>query len=440
MQLPDSPGHLRDLDLMKLLASYGEGQATWFEDGRELGARERSACQRLYANLTNFVEASLHPLMDRVTAREMQGFTMHDRHHGLKVAHLMWHILAASRRKLLSPGEIALLVSSAHFHDLGMGLSDDERKERLNSSSSLWDTVDPDSEYSKALARLTTFAQSGTAATTITQDAIFQVQQAQEALLCLDCRERHATRSRYEQIINSLVDFHKADPSKIGDPKTALAFDGDSFEDKLIEICISHNEDAHVLLDPDPNNFDQLRFPTQYPIGCCVADTRLVAAALRLADILDFDRERTPPVLFHYLLPQSDDPRENMSVREWSKHLAISNWQIESEKITFRGRSPSAFIHHVIVEFCHTIEDEIRRTKSIYADDDWPFVLKPSVLAAIEATGYRYLPYRFSLDEQRVYDLLMGKNLYRERLDAVRELVQNAVDACKLRDSLMQSL
>jgi hypothetical protein len=439
MQLPESPDRLCDLDLMKVLASYEKGEASWHEDGRKPGARERAACQQLNANLTNFVETCLHPLMDRVTAREMQGFTMHDRHHGLKVAHLMWHILEPVRRQILSPGEIALLITSAHLHDLGMGLSESERIERLGSSSSLWDTVDPDSEYAKALARLTSLAQSGSAGGAVTQDALFQVQQAQEALLCLDCRERHATRSRYLQLIDSLVEFHKADPTKISDPMTALSFDGDSFKDKLIEVCVSHNEDAHVLLDPDPNNFEQSRFPTRYPIGCCVADTRLVAASLRLADILDFDRERTPPVLFHYLLPQSDDPRENISVREWTKHLAISNWQIESERIVFRGRSPSAFIHHVIVEFCHTIEDEIRRTKSIYADDEWPFLLKPNVVPAIEALGYRYMPYRFSLDEQRVYDLLMGKNLYRNRLDAVRELVQNAVDACKLRDNLMQS-
>jgi hypothetical protein len=229
MQLPESPPHLRDLDLMKLLAAYEKGEATWHEDRRKLGPRERAACQQLDANLTNFIET------------------------------------------------------------------------------------------------------------------------------------------------------------------------------------------------------------------CCIADTRLVAAALRLADILDFDRERTPAVLFHYLLPQSDDPRENISVREWAKHLAISNWQIESERIVFRGRSPSAFIHHVIVEFCHTIEDEVGRTKSIYADDEWPFLLRPNVVPAIEAMGYRYMPYRFTLDEQRVYDLLMGNNLYRSRLDAVRELIQNAVDACKLRDNLMQS-
>jgi hypothetical protein len=439
MQLPQRPDFLRDLDLMRRLDAYAIGNATWHTDGRVLGQHERAACQQLYANLSNFVERCLHPLMDRVTAREMQGFTMHDRHHGLKVAHLMWHILLPSRRETLTPGEVALLVISAHLHDLGMGLSQSERVERLSQTSDLWDRVDYDSEYAKALSHLSDLASRGSAGEAITQEAFYQVQQAQEALLCLDCRERHATRSRYRELLDLLADLHRADPIKIGDPLSALSFDGDSFEEKLIEICVSHNEDAHVLVDPDPTNFEQLRFPTRYPIGCCTADICLIAAALRLADILDFDRERTPAVLFHYLLPQSDDPRENISVREWSKHLAISNWQIEDERIVFRGRSPSAFIHHVIVEFCDTIEDEITRTKSMYPDKEWPFLLKPNVVAAIEATGYRYMPYRFSLDEQRVYDLLMGKNIYGNKLDAVRELIQNAVDACKLRDTLMQS-
>ena len=137
MQLPETPAFLRDLDLMKRLVAYQNGDATWYENERELGPKERAACQHLNANLTNFVEKCLHPLMDRVTAREMQGFTMHDRYHGLKVAHLMWHVLLPARRATLSPGEIGLLVTAAHLHDLGMGLSESERIERLSPSSSL---------------------------------------------------------------------------------------------------------------------------------------------------------------------------------------------------------------------------------------------------------------------------------------------------------------
>lgn len=439
MRLPEKPNTLDGLDLMKRLKAYAMGEASWHANRRVLGGHERSVCDMLYASLSSFVTNCLHPLMDRITAREMQSFTMHDRNHGLKVAHLMWHISREERQESLTPAEIALLITSAHIHDLGMGLSQDERNVRLAPSSDLWDKIDPDSAYSKALSRLSEIAGSGSAADVEIKEALYQVNQAQEALLCIDCRDRHATRERYAEILEALSNLHKIDPTKIIDLETALSFDGDSFKEKLIEICVSHNEDAHVLVDPDPRNIDQARFPTRYPVGCCSADVRLVASSLRLADILDFDRERTPAILFHYLLPQSGDPSENVSVREWSKHLAISNWEIGEEKITFRGRSATAFMHHVISEFSHSIEDEIRKTKSIYPDSDWPFHLRPNVEAVIEAVGYRYIPYRFTLDEQRIYELLMGRNIYDDRLAGIRELIQNAVDACRLRDALMLS-
>ncbi|AZQ34806.1 hypothetical protein EJ357_16025 [Streptomyces cyaneochromogenes] len=40
---------------------------------------------------------------------------------------------------------------------------------------------------------------------------------------------------------------------------------------------------------------------------------------------------------------------------------------------------------------------------------------------------------RFRLDEERIQELLMGENLYRDRSLAIRELYQNALDACRYR-------
>jgi len=436
-RIPERPPTLAELDLMKRLKALSEGAATWRQDRHLLGPQERAASAELHGNVNALVDRCLHPLMDRVTSREMQGFTMHDRGHGLKVAHLMWHIIAPARRELLTPSEIALLVIAAHFHDLGMGLSDDERQTRLKSDSDLWDKLDSQSFYFDAIEKLKTLA-NGTLSASATAEAIYQVQQAQEALLCIDTRERHATRERYQEIIGQLHAMHQDDPINIPNIHTVLSFDGDSFEDKLIDICISHNQDAYALLDRDPTNVDQWRFPTDYPIGCSIADTRLVAAALRLGDILDFDRERTPPVLFHYLLPRSGDPFQNVSIREWAKHLAISNWEIQDGRIIFRARSSSALVHHTIIEFCRTIEEEISSTLSVFGNDERPFLIQPNVQAAIEATGYRYIPYKFSLDEERIYELVLGERVYKDRLDAIRELIQNATDACKLRDALLR--
>lgn len=199
--------------------------------------------------------------------------------------------------------------------------------------------------------------------------------------------------------------------------------------------------DAFDLIERDPRDRHRYRFPTNFPVGPVLADTRLVAAALRLADILDFDRERTPPSLFHYLLPGGEDPAENRSVREWAKHLAISNWDIGDDAITFRGRCPDVVVTHAVHEFCREIGAEISRTRDALKDggQDWPFRLPDKVRADIFPEGEeRYLPLRFELDDDRIYRLLMGNNIYDTPLAAVRELVQNAVDACRLRDRLTE--
>lgn len=47
---------------------------------------------------------------------------------------------------------------------------------------------------------------------------------------------------------------------------------------------------------------------------------------------------------------------------------------------------------------------------------------------------------RFTLDEQRVRELLMGEQLYRDRNLAIRELYQNALDACRYRRTREQYL
>lgn len=440
MQIPEHPRSLDKLDLMLLLDRYGRGEASWKSNGTPLGDLEQEACRQLHANLVLLIGSCLSHLMDRVGSREMRTFTMHDSQHGLKVAHLMWHVLKPENRDRLTPPEIGILVVSAHLHDLGMGLSDAEREERLKPDSDLWDKWDLQHDYIAALRRLEAVAQQSAGDSAKVDEASILVEQAREVLLCHDSRERHATRARYEEILDTLEQYHEIDPLKVPSVETCLSFGGDGFRAKLIEVCVSHNEDAAAILSFDAENPDRPRFPTDYPVGACTVNLRLAAVLLRIADILDFDRERTPSVLFHYLLPTSSEPADNASVREWGKHLAISNWEIEDNgELIFRARCRDAVIHHTIEMFCDVIEKEIEGTRSIYeSTDEWPLKVQPRVTAKIESEGYRYLPYRFSLDEERIYELLMGDAIYENPLDAVRELVQNSVDACQLKDALMR--
>ena len=142
MRIPETPDSVSALDLMKLLESYAEGSSTWYPDGAQLGSETQKSCRVLHTNIVQVVEHIFAYILDRVTAREMDTFTMHDRRHGLKVAHLMWHILAPERRSVLSPPEVALMVLSAHLHDAGMALSREDRENRLAPESDLWDKLD----------------------------------------------------------------------------------------------------------------------------------------------------------------------------------------------------------------------------------------------------------------------------------------------------------
>jgi len=442
MRIPETPNSTKQLDLMRRLEAYAEGKATWYTDGGPLGDKVKSECRTLHTNTLNLVDKVLAPILDRTTARELETFTMHDHTHGLKVAHLMWHILKPSRRGRLTPPEIGLLVIAAHLHDLGMALTKEDRTARLEAGSNLWDRLEVEEHTKAKMEHLRQQAADLSMSERVRRRAKLALDQAEEALLCQDTRERHATPKRYTEMLDSLCEFHEKDPVNIPSIEGCLSFDGDSLRGKLVDICVSHNEDSVALVRRDAQNPEQARFPTGFPVGCCAADLHMVSAALRLADILDFDRERTPAVLFYYLIPGPLSAEDNRSVLEWGKHLAISNWNVESEAIVFRGRCRDHLIHHAVVQFCASIQEEIAATRATFGamqeETSWPFQLPASVKAEIFEEGYHYVPYRFELDDQRIYELLMGGAIYDNPLVALRELVQNSVDACKLRDAFTQ--
>lgn len=431
------PDDVAELDLLRRLDAYAGGDASW--QPRPLLPREREACRQLHADLVRLARHCFAPILDRVTAREMESFTAHDRRHAIKVSHLMWHLTRPGRRDRLTPAEIALLVLSAHLHDLGMGLSREERAQRLAPESDLWEKADLTDRHRAAWDVLRAAMTDPALTDPQRQAAARRLHDAEEAMLCLDSRERHATRERYAELLNALGDMAERGSGALPALDALLRFDGDALRRDLVEVCVSHGENAAALIDRDPDDPEHDRFPQDAAFGCCTADVRFIAAALRLADFCDFDRERTPEILFHYLIPSTADPARDVSAREWGKHMTIAHWGVEQDgELVYRGNCRDPVIHHAVVLFTQEIEAEIRRTRDVLAEreEDWPFLLAGPVRAEIRPQGYRYLPFQFRMDEGRMFELLMGSRIYDTPLAAVRELIQNAVDACRLRDAL----
>ena len=101
-------------------------------------------------------------------------------------------------------------------------------------------------------------------------------------------RPLHANDTKYKGLIELL--------RKVNNGNDIFEIRNVSFEDELIDICVSHNLDAAVLAEMKSAHDE--RFDRDLVISDHRANTQFLAAALRISDILDFDFERTPRVLF----------------------------------------------------------------------------------------------------------------------------------------------
>lgn len=317
-----------------------------------------------------------------------------------------------------------------------MASSAEERATRLAEESDLWRSVSRDPRLRSWLRTLESESADKTLSESARRRAHLELLDAQEVLLAEDTRTRHATRERYEELISTVDRAIAAGHLDLPKLERVASFDGDSFLSQAVDICVSHNEGSDVLAARHRTDTTKPRFTRALPVGRSTADLLLVAASLRLSDILDFDRERTPKILYDYLLRDKRGVSVERSELEWAKHLAVAHWSIEPGAVIYRIRSFSPIVHHAVVTFCEVIETEITRTRATLSavGMGWPYVLPDRVVADVHAEGYRYLPSGIQLDDERIYELMMGRALYSEPLVALRELLQNAVDACRLRD------
>lgn len=357
--------------------------------------------------------------------RHMGEFTLHDGDHLFRVLHLMERLIPEETTKKLSSPELLLLITSAFFHDIGMA---PDEKEVLTWKK-IWDynpTVDDEEkanfddfkrffnsrpEDEKKINEL------------LLKKEYSQVEVIKAYLITEYIRQTHADRAR------DIIEKDWSD--KIVFRETDLTIE-------LAQICYSHNEDALKLLDLDKNLL------CGSEIYACLP---LVGVILRLADILDFDGKRTPSILYSHLYV-----RNPISVNEWNKHRAVEAWEITPELVQFSAKCSHPVIEASIHEFCTMIDHELSLSNNIISTlNEFHFakerdlhiklplkVNRDKIRTKTDIKNkpiYIYKDTKFNLSKTQVIELLMGTKLYGNPEVALRELLQNSIDACLLRQA-----
>ncbi len=362
----------------------------------------------------------------KTVLRHMGEFTLHDGDHLFRVLLLMELLLGEQLEELSSP-EVLLLILSAFFHDIGMAA--DERD--VLAWKKVWDqtpVLNDDHERSER-ARFDRYC-SGRP-------------EEMERLRRLRAEGNHsAAEVAQGYLISDYIRLTHADRGRQvikADWDGKICYRDVDLTVEFASICFSHNEDAAAVLDLDR------RMVCGPGVYACLP---LVAVILRLADVLDFDGKRTPKVLLSHLFV-----RHPVSLREWTKHRAVESWIISPAMIQFHAKCTHPAIEASIHAFCDLIDRELGTCGHVLTllgefHRNLGRRLHVAVPLRVDRTKietrksidgkpeYLYRQTQFTLSKNQVIDLLMGTRLYGKPEVALRELLQNSIDACLLRQAL----
>lgn len=396
---------------------------------RELSLRSESG---LYQQVKDIIKLC-KPILDRIPAGPFITFTSHDSSHSLKLVKNIGEIISPETLGNLSEIDLAIIILSCYIHDIGMSIPHPEFEKAMLSKELKTYTLnhfphdaDANSIINKWHGIKDNIAGKGDAnESAISEDnaiAYFKYQICLIAL-CKEYRAKHATNDVY---INRLKDLEESSQDF-----SLFSYRGQSFRDILIQVCVSHNLEANSLRD----------YTSRYTlIDDAKINVQLCSALLRIADILDFDAERTPDVIFRALsINERIFPKGDITRMEWLKHKAITSVEINPEKtfIVINARCFHPAIEKSIRDFCDIIQNEIRDTTSVLTKENRSMIDIPLiVIPIIESKGYIYQDVSFRFNDEAIFNLLMSREIYNDDAAAVRELIQNSIDACLVRQNI----
>lgn len=329
-------------------------------------------------------------------------FTLHNETHICNVMHLMADLLGDDLGKL-TRDEAALLIMSACCHDIGMSYSKEEKEELFNDADRLNQYLENNhSEYVKAYS-------SGNSVPVLTDDMI----------------QNYLRSIHHERVMDLLFDIEWPN---------VLA--GKIDREDLICVCQSHGKDITAL--------DKME-------ATATVDLRFCAILLRLADILDFDTSRAPEAVYRYSgFQKADDSNTLKSKEEWDKHLASQgfdflhiNERMHMYSLDYSATCKSMQVEQTVNCYLDWVDQELNycgKQLKRFSGKWQDFILPGKIKRNIKSEGYVSGQYRLSLDQDKILELLIGKDLYSDPSVFVRELIQNAIDAVRTREQLDRNL
>lgn len=331
--------------------------------------------------------------------------------HALKVLKLFEILIPKETIENLNVIEISILLLSAYLHDIGIMLKMGE-KEEIKASVQFEEFKKKHKQAFESIKNISS------------EKFEIEANLAENYMLKIFLKPFHFERT-YKYIKENLYEI--------------LTYKGISFCEDLALVCASHSIDTWSLGHKEQvgrSNIDKYRRDKK--IAGLKCNIQYLSICLKLADILSFDEEYFPVELIEYI-----GEKEKIFYSDWIKHLKIDNWQITNRDLIYEVQCTHPVYQHFLFKLLELIEDELDKSTYLISDNNTEIAKTYKInisrkvnLDYIQPLDFIYGPLKFELDYLKVVNLLMGEQLYGRKNIVVRELLQNAIDACKHREIL----
>lgn len=360
--------------------------------------------------------ARLRDLRDRVTPEVSQinrlfpEYTPHDEQdHLRRLFSVAGIVLGRALIEQLNSAELFVLAASLYAHDWGMAVGEPEKQWILEGTLPPGASLDDFASLPDERSRLKKFAKEQRLAPN-EQGFLGEIppETWREYV-----RQTHAFRSgeRARRF------FEKVD----GGVAEAIA-----------RVC-----EGHWLDFPQLQDFG--RYPDHSSVLSEDVNVRALAVYLRLVDLLDLSEDRTPYVLWKFVAP-----RNARSSMEWAKHRALrSVISVPYQKgrvLHVDGGTDDPEVYAALEDLQGWCDEQFRGCSDLLRRMNEPRhgLDVYHIEWNLDPRGFRPLSIQFEFDRGAMFEILSNEIYKGDPYVFLRELLQNSIDAIRMRREILQ--
>lgn len=346
-------------------------------------------------------------------------YTKHDISHCEAIITNIEMLLGEDAIKALSPTDTWLLLHAAYLHDIGMVIECKKIENNWESKEFQDYLQEAENSNDDALAQNAQFINSLGDKLSKKENVMSWPVRARYAVTLLIAdyyRRQHADDS--DSYIKDMENTFHID----------LGFNG-LIQQRLIlllaDIVCLHTKSCEKVLDLD---YQTNGFNADY------VHPRFLAQMLRMGDLLDADNNRfntTNEIVFGEI-PES-------SKHHWEKHMSARHMLITPDIIEYRADCSKPEVYRETRVFLSWLKEEIE-----FWTLNWKKIMPENIKGSAPRLGSCELllngvpdiqglsDLRFTISSEKAFEVIEGANIYDDKFIFLREVIQNALDACKI--------